>query len=415
MNAETDSASLRIPPVFRWLAVGGPGILVMLADTDAGNVVTAAQAGAQWNYRLLPLILALIPALYMVQELAARLGVFTGRGFGELIRERFGRGWAMIALAALALATFGTLVTEFTGVAGIGELYGLSREVTLPLASVALLVVAATGAYRRVESIALVVGLFECAFLYVAWKAHPDPLAIARDALRPPLSDRNFLFLAAAIIGSVFNPWMVFYQQSATARKNMQPGDYMAARWDTALGAIVTQVLTGAVLVAAASAHYAGDRHASLDSIGQVGQALTSAMGPETGRLIYSLGVLGASFAAAIVASLALSWGVAESLGSRRAENTGLFNSPVFFGVFVASIAASAALAGLSRDLVWLNIAAQVGNSLLFPIVIGLLITLAAKTLKPPHRLHGAHLLVTVVIAASVAAFGVLGLFAGLL
>lgn len=104
-----------------------------------------------------------------------------------------------------------------------------------------------------------------------------------------------------------------------------------------------------------------------------------------------------------------------RSLGSRRAENTGLFNSPVFFGVFVASIAASAALAGLSRDLVWLNIAAQVGNSLLFPIVIGLLITLAAKTLKPPHRLHGAHLLVTVVIAASVAAFGVLGLFAGLL
>ncbi len=421
MDAGAESASLRITPVFRWLAACGPGILVMLADTDAGNVVTAAQAGAQWNYRLLPLILALIPALYMVQELAARLGVFTGRGFGELIRERFGRGWAMLALAALALATFSTLVTEFTGVAGIGELYGVSRGVTLPLACVALLAVAATGAYRRVESIALVIGLFEGAFLFVAWKAHPDPIAIAHDAMHAPLHDPKFLFLAAAVTGSVFNPWMVFYQQSATARKNMQPGDYMAARWDTALGAVVTQVLTGAVLVAAAATLYAGDRQVSLDSIGQVGDALSAAMGPEAGRLIYSLGVLGASFAAAIVASLALSWGVAEifglrrveNSGSRSAENTSLFDSPFFLGLYVASIAGSAALAGFSTDLVWLNIAAQVGNALLFPVTVGLLVALAALTLKPPHRLHGAHLFLTVVIAASVAAFGLVGAFAG--
>lgn len=413
MDAGTEGASLKITPIFRWLAACGPGILVMLADTDAGNVVTAAQAGAQWNYRLLPLILGLIPALYMVQELAARLGVFTGRGFGELIRERFGAKWALLALAALALATFSTLVTEFTGVAGIGELYGVSRGVTLPLACAALLAVAATGAYRRVEGIALIVGLFEGAFLFVAWKAHPDPLAIARDALRAPLHDPKFLFLAAAVTGSVFNPWMVFYQQSATARKNMLPGDYMAARWDTALGAVLTQVLTGAVLVAAAATLYAGDRQVSLDSIGQVGDALSAAMGPEAGRLIYSLGVLGASFAAAIVASLALSWGVAEIFGSRRAENPALFDSPFFLGLFVASIAGSAALAGFSSDLVWLNIAAQVGNALLFPVTVGLLVALAALTLKPPHRLHGAHLFLTVVIAASVAAFGLVGAFAG--
>ena len=109
------------------IAVWGPGLLVMLADTDAGNVVTGAQAGATWGYRFLPLLLLLIPMLYMVQELTVRLGIFTGRGYGELIRKRFGAGWAWLSLIGLAAAVIGSLVTEFTGVAGIGELYGVSR------------------------------------------------------------------------------------------------------------------------------------------------------------------------------------------------------------------------------------------------------------------------------------------------
>jgi NRAMP (natural resistance-associated macrophage protein)-like metal ion transporter len=105
-----------------WIAVWGPGLLVMLADTDAGNVVTGAQAGAQWGYRLLPLLLLLIPMLYMVQELTVRLGLHTGRGHGELIRQQFGFGWACLLTAGLAAAVIGSLITEFTGVAGIGEL-----------------------------------------------------------------------------------------------------------------------------------------------------------------------------------------------------------------------------------------------------------------------------------------------------
>src|SRR6516164_845170 len=133
--------TLREGPVLsRWryiaLAVG-PGVIVMLADTDAGNVVTAAQAGAQWGYRLLPLILGLIPVLYMVQELTVRLGIFTGRGHGELIKERFGMGWAWLSAGSLAIATIGSLVTEFSAVAAIGELYGLSRSLSLPMAAVA--------------------------------------------------------------------------------------------------------------------------------------------------------------------------------------------------------------------------------------------------------------------------------------
>ena len=123
--------------------------------------------------------------LYMVQELTVRLGIYTGRGHGELIRERFGVGWAWLSTAGLAAATIGSLVTEFTGVAGIGELYGLSRSLTLPLAAAALLAVVATGSYRRVERTAIVIGLFELAFFAVAWAAHPNLADLGEGCGRP--------------------------------------------------------------------------------------------------------------------------------------------------------------------------------------------------------------------------------------
>ena len=207
----------------RVAVVWGPGLLVMLADTDAGNVVTAAQGGAEFGYKLLPLILALIPALYLTQELTVRLGIATGRGHAELIRERYGLGWALVALGGLAVASIGSLVTEFTGVAGIGEMFGLSRAVTLPLALAALLAIVGAGAYRRVERAALVIGLFELAFFVVAWKARPDFATLARQATSFSLGDRRFLYMAAAVIGATFNPWMIFYQQSATVDKGLGP------------------------------------------------------------------------------------------------------------------------------------------------------------------------------------------------
>src|ERR1700734_2958139 len=173
MKAETQSNALGAVWFFRSIAVWGPGLLVMLADTDAGNVVTAAQSGAQWGYRLLSLVLLLIPMLYMVQELTVRLGIYTGRGHGELIRIRFGVGWARLSTLGLAGAVVGSLITEFTGVAGVGELFGLSRGFTLPLAAATLLFIVASGSYKRVERVALIIGLFELACFVVAWAAHP--------------------------------------------------------------------------------------------------------------------------------------------------------------------------------------------------------------------------------------------------
>ena len=224
-----------------------------LADTDVGNIVTAAQSGAQWGYRMLLLVLALIPLLYLVQELTVRLGIFTGQGLTELVRNRYGRFWAWVAVAALAVATLGSLITEFTGVAAVGDLYGVSRSVSLPMAAIALFAVVLSGSYRRMERIALILGLFELAFFVVAWMAHPRLATVVLQAREFPIADRDFMFLASALIGSVFNPWMIFYQQSAVADKGLTPAHYRAERWDTGIGAVLAQLVTAAVLVALAA------------------------------------------------------------------------------------------------------------------------------------------------------------------
>ena len=125
----------------RFLAVFGPGLVVMLADTDVGSIITAGQSGVQWGYRLLALQVVLVPILFMVQELTVRLAIFTGRGHGELIRDTFGPIWAWVSAIGLGVASVGALLTEFSGVAGVGELYGLPRYASLPVAAIALLIV----------------------------------------------------------------------------------------------------------------------------------------------------------------------------------------------------------------------------------------------------------------------------------
>ena len=152
--------------VGHWLKIWGPGLIVMLADTDAGCLITAAQSGAQWGYAMvLPQIL-LIPILYMAQEMTVRLGIVTGKGHGELIRENFGKGWAWLSAGTLAVSSIGALLTEFVGVAGVGELFGISKWITIPIATVLLIGIAFSGSYRRTERAGVIIGLAELAFIW---------------------------------------------------------------------------------------------------------------------------------------------------------------------------------------------------------------------------------------------------------
>jgi Mn2+/Fe2+ NRAMP family transporter len=381
----------------------------MLADTDAGNVVTAAQAGAQWGYRLLPLLVLLVVPLYLVQALTVRLGIHARRGHGELIREHFGPAWAWLSVAGLGGATIGSLVTEFTAVAGVGEMFGLPRALTLPVAALALLAVVATGSYRRVERTVLAIALLELAFFAVAWHAHPDWRALAGQAADLPLADRGFWWLGAALIGAVFNPWMVFYQQAAVVDKKLGPEHGKAARFDTAAGAVLTQSLTIAVLIAAAATFGGTGSRAPLASVGEISEALAPVLGAQVGRIVFAAGVLGAAMVAAVVASLALAGGGGVVTGFRGTLERRPRQAPWFYGVYALAVAGSAMLVGFVRDLVWLNIGAQIVNALLLPLVLGLLIALAMRELPEHARLRGLGKWTVIGVTAAVCALGLLG------
>jgi Mn2+/Fe2+ NRAMP family transporter len=410
--SETSSAA-RISIFATMAAVWGPGVLVMLADTDAGNVVTAAESGARWGYRLAPLLLLLIPVLILVQDLAVRIGLFRKCGFGELVRERFGRVGAYVAAAALVVATLGSLVTELTGIAGVGELYGVSRWLILPMTSIILVLVVLTGEYRRVERIALLFGLFELSFFVVASQSHPSAGEIFHDIADQKLADYGYLYLGAGLIGATFNPWMIFYQASAVAEKRLSPSDYGAARWDTIVGAILTQLVTASVLVAIAALKRGGTG-TSLDNIGQISDVLIPLLGETTGRLVFSAGVVGAAMAAAIVSSLACAWGLGEIFGLRRSLEHEASQRLGFFSGYTAWVVGSAMLVLFVPDLVQLSVGMQVLNALLLPVVVTLLVIVAATALPESVRLRGWRLWLTAGIVGLVSAAGMVGAIAGL-
>ena len=394
LPAEVDSAVRGIPSVSRrrrWLfltAAVGPGLMVMLADTDAGSVVTAAQSGARFGYRLLPLEVVLIPVLYLVMELTVRLGLTTGKGHAQLIKERFGRGWAAVSVGTLLVTSVGALVTEFAGIAGVGSIVGVPPQLIVPGAAVLLLLVVASGTYRRVEIIGIGLGLFELAFLVAAIRAHPDPGALAGSLMSAqPLGDSGYLALVAANVGAVVMPWMIFYQQAAILDKGITVRDLRAARVDTAIGAVVTQVIMMAVLVATGASLF--HRHAgSLNTVAQISTALTSSLGAAGGRLAFSMGVAGAALVAALVVSLGAAWAFSEVAGTPRSLNRRFRQAPLFYGVFTGAVLLSAVLVLTSSSLVGLAIAVEILNALLLPIVLVFLIVLAWTVLPEPYRLR---------------------------
>jgi Mn2+/Fe2+ NRAMP family transporter len=398
-----------------FLAAVGPGLMVMLADTDAGSVVTAAQSGASWGYSLLPLEVGLIPVLYLVMELTVRLGIATGKGHAELVKDCFGQKWAVLSVALLLLSTTGALVTELAGLAGVGLMEGIPPRVTVPAAAIFLALVVMSGSYRRVERIGLALGLFELAFLFAALRAHPSVHAAAASFLSlGPLGRGGYLPLVAANVGAVIMPWMIFYQQAAVVDKGLRRENLRAGRVDTAVGAVITQVVMIAVLVVTAAtlnSHSLGGAGGhgvrtggTLTSVQAISAALVPYLGTAAGKLAFGLGMAGAALVAAIVVSLAAAWGFAELTGARRSLNCRATQAPLFYGVYVASLALAAGITLVCGSPVSLSVAIEVGNALLLPVVLGFLLALAHKALPAPYRLHKVQSTVTFAVVVAVLA-----------
>ena len=363
----------------RFAAAFGPGLLVMLADTDVSSVVTAAQSGAQWGYRLLALQFLLVPVLYVAQELAARLGLATGRGYARLVRETYGAPMAWLCVAALGVSCFAALTTQIAGLAGIGLLFGAPRGGTIAAVVAFILAMVWTRTYQAVERVAIGLGLFELAFLVVAWRSAPDAGRMLAETIAPPLADASFLTLIAANIGACVMPWTLLYQQSAVVDKGLLSGDVWRMRLDTAGGAVLCQVITAAILIAAA----ASLRHvgaAGIGDIAEIARALTDSLGPLVGRTIFALGLSGSALVATIVICLALAWTISEMSGfsgaPRRPSET-----PGFAAAFSCALAVGGLVVALYPDIIGLAIGAALINAILLPLILLFLFALARRRL----------------------------------
>jgi Mn2+/Fe2+ NRAMP family transporter len=402
------NASTRKALLFKGLlAVWGPGLVVMLADTDAGSLITAGQSGARWGYcMVLPQVL-LVPVLYFVQEMTVRLGIHTGEGHGALIRQRFGRKWAWLSTGTLFASGVGAVTTEFGAVAGVGQLFGVPRLLSVPLAAAFLAGTALSGRYRRVERVGVALGIMELVFIPAVVLARPSISALGHGLLQLPLGRGSYVRLMAADVGAVIMPWMIFYQQGAVIDKGLRARDIRSERRDTAVGAVLTQLIMVVTVIAFAATvgvHHAG---AAFSTVGGMATVFSAFLGPVRSKAMVGAALLGAALVAGLVASLAGAWGLAEVFGWAHTLNDAPSRKTAKFYLAYATVPViGATLVLFSVNLVTLVVDVMIMNALLLPVVLGFLLVLEARALPAEHRMHGTYRVTATVLCLAVMAFG---------
>src|ERR1041384_882292 len=244
--------------IMRWIALLGPGLIAASAGNDAGGIATYSQAGAQFGYELIWVMRLLTVSFAVVQEMCARLGAATGRGLLDLIRERFGIGWAVFAVAVILIANGGLIVSEFVGIGAATELLGVSKLFTVPTAAALIFYLVVFGNYRRVEKIFLLMTLVFFAYPVAAFMAHPHWGEVARGAFVPKLHrDPNYIFLLVALIGTTITPYMQLFQQSSVVERGGDRVRYGPERVDVYSGAIFSNLMSIFIIIATAATLHA--------------------------------------------------------------------------------------------------------------------------------------------------------------
>src|SRR3990167_566456 len=251
-------------------------------------------------------------------------------------------------------------------------------------------------------------GLFELVFIVFAFMAHPSMHEIADHIMHIPIHNSNYLYLSAANIGAVIMPWMIFYQQSAVVDKKLTVQHLKIARWDTAIGAVITQLIMAAVLIITAATIGNHSPNTSLNTVQQISHALIPYLGSDAGKIIFGLGMIGASMVAAIVVSLTAAWGLGEVTGYKRSLSAKPSQAPWFYSVYIVVVMIGASIVLSGVNLVHLNVGVEVMNALLLPIVLGFLFLLAWKALPKKIRLQGWYLWTLGIILAGTAGFGLI-------
>lgn len=363
-----------------WLLVG-PGILAMLGENDGPSMIAYASDGAQYGLGFfVPFIPVLFAMAYVCQEMCMRIGAVTHRGYGELVLQRYGRAWGWFGAADLIATNLVTLVAEFVAIRVGLAYFHLGPGVAVALGLALVLFTLSGGRYWRWERIVLGLALFNLLFVAAAVLVKPDAGALARSLDFTPLptgSVNTLLLLLASTIGATVTPWMIFFQQSASADKGMTPADVRHGRYDTALGAVIASVCgVGALIAGAALLTHGGSGIQGFAGAG-FPQALRRVVGAGAGTL-FALGLIEAGAVAILTISASTAYAAGECVGVAHSFNT----SPRNAGVFHAANVGSALLAALvilipGAPLLSIALNANVLATVLLPVSLLFMLMLA--------------------------------------
>jgi NRAMP (natural resistance-associated macrophage protein)-like metal ion transporter len=358
--------------IFIFFAVLGPGFITANVDNDAGGILTYSQAGAQYGYKLLWTMIPITIALIVVQEMCARMGVVTGKGLSDLIREEFGLRMTFV-LMLLVIVNFGNVVAEFSGIAGSLQLFHVSKYASVPLCALAVWALVVKGDYKSVEKIFLIASVFYVCYIIAGVMAQPDWHTALVETVKLPertiWRDHNYVYMVVGVVGTTIAPWMQFYLQSSVVEKGITVKQYKASRLDVIVGSFFTDIVAWFIIVACAATLYkAGMRNINIPS--DAAQAMRPLAG-DFAYILFAAGLFNASFFAASVLPISTAYSVCEGLGFESGVDKKFSQAPFFYWLYTLLIAAGAAVVLIPKfPLVTMTILSQVLNGVLLPFVL---------------------------------------------
>ena len=374
---------------FAYLAILGPGIIAANAGNDAGGITTYSTAGAAYGYTLLWAFIPMTLSLIVVQEMCVRMGVVTGQGLADLIREQFGVRWTALIMFALLIANTGVIISEFVGIAQASELFGIPRFFTIPLAAGFIWWLVVKGSAQRVERVFLALSLVFFCYVISAFMAGPDWVEVGKGFVTPSFKlETGYLFTVMALIGTTITPFMQVYIQSSVVEKGMDEEDLGVARADAITGTIFACCIAAFIVICtAATLHQQGIT--TIDSAATAAESLAPVAG-QYAKYLFAVGLFGAAMLAMGVLPLATAYSVSEALGFEKGLSRSFREAPIFLGIFTTLILVGAIVAMLPGiPQIQLLLVTQCINGLLLPVLLVAIVSLANKSeIMGKHKNH---------------------------
>ena len=350
-------------------AVVGPGIITANVDNDAGGITTYSVAGAQYGYSLLWMLALVALALIIIQEMSARLGVVTGKGLADLIRESFGVRVTALIIAVMVFANLANTVSEFAGVAASLEIFNISKYISVPIAAVGVWLLIVKGSYKFVERIFLVASAIYFSYVLSGALANPPWGQVLQATVTPTFHfDAGYVTIFVTVIGTTIAPWMQFYQQAAIVDKGISVKDFGYERIDVVVGSLFAVLVAAFITIACAATLFKNGIQI------ETAKDAALALGPLAGKYastLFALGLLNASVFSAAILPLSTAYVVCEAFGWESGVSRDWKDAPVFFFVYTALIVLGAAIILFPiKSLIDVMLASQTLNGVLLPIIL---------------------------------------------